>query len=480
MTNWKSAIYKQLAREAVEKYGKELKGILPKDAAFYGYDGKDHVTFFSELLGALAVFESGQKTDVTYKENFKDRKGNFIISRGLLQLSIESSNAYGAGLKNENELHDAATNLRCGVLIMKRWILKDNIIAAREDGAWKGMARYWSPFRKTDRVLSIQKSMKKLSTPRVLKLGDTGSDVTEIFVALNVAGFKVYGMGNMFDKEMDSQVRAFQKANKLTVDGKVGPQTRMALGTIKPEPRENKDGDIVKEIPKNIYKPVIPDLTPVKGKHIFPRVTRVDLDPDRGGAMKSVEGIVWHYTVSFHAEATVEYFKRNVVDVHFVVGHKGEVIQMVEGNRKAAHAGTSSWGKLKSLNDYFIGIEFVNMGPLYPFILKNPKGPNTDELKFLDYYENQKMKAGKKYKFWEGEVIDCMMHGHRYWEPLSAAQLQVGKEITLWAMKTYGFSTKNVVSHAEIAPGRKIDIGGSLGKSMNELRKEMDVWLKQG
>src|SRR5829696_2457230 len=75
-------------------------------------------------------------------------EGNWVISRGLLQISKESGNGYGCGIVNEMVLHDPATNIACGVRIMARWIGQDGYIARRQNGKWRGLARYWSPFRK--------------------------------------------------------------------------------------------------------------------------------------------------------------------------------------------------------------------------------------------------------------------------------------------------------------------------------------------
>ena len=53
-----------------------------------------------KLMVEMARYESGFKPEATYKENFKDSQGRFIISRGLYQLSVESANqkAYGCGV----------------------------------------------------------------------------------------------------------------------------------------------------------------------------------------------------------------------------------------------------------------------------------------------------------------------------------------------------------------------------------------------
>lgn len=232
------------------------------------------------------------------------------------------------------------------------------------------------------------------------------------------------------------------------------------------EPRENKHGDAILEEPENIFAAVKPIFPKASRKHIYPLNTRYEDDPDKGGYIKP-KGIIWHYTVTYHTQATVDYFKRNVVDVQFVVGHLGECIQMVPCNRRAAHAGKSSWKGLSSLNGHFIGIEFVNIGPLFPY-----KG------KYLDWYNRDRMRKGNKYNFWKGPVLDNYYQGHRYWEPLTEAQLKVGKEISFWCMQQYGFGIDNVIAHHECSPGRKMDIGGIVEGGIERVRRELLDWQK--
>ena len=233
-----------------------------------------------------------------------------------------------------------------------------------------------------------------------------------------------------------------------------------ALGE-KPIGRESEVGDPVKEIPPEIDIPVGPTTIP-KSMHIFPRSTRVELDPDRNGIMPAgkPKGVVLHYTLSYNLGGTVDYFKKNFVDVHFVVGHDGTVVQMVEGNRAAAHAGQSSWKGLTSLNDKFIGIEIVSIGPL----VHDGKG-------HLDDYNLQKKRKGQSFKYWTGPVRAKQVNGYTYWEPFTEAQENSAFAICRWAMQTYGITPDFVAGHDEVSPGRKFDPGGCLSMGMDKFRE---------
>lgn len=102
----------------------------------------------AQLISKMAQYESSFKPDTTYKEGFNDAKGRPVISRGLLQLSIESANqsAYACGIKEAQELHDPEVNLKCAAKIVAYWAKKDGVLIGQPK---KGCARYWSVCRES-------------------------------------------------------------------------------------------------------------------------------------------------------------------------------------------------------------------------------------------------------------------------------------------------------------------------------------------
>ncbi len=110
--------------------------------------------FWVYLLSSMTEFESGHRPETSYQEAFNDAKGNPVISRGLLQLSIESANAYGCGFATAQEIHDPKKNLSCGLRILNRWVGNDQRLAGRINNKWLGGARYWSVLRYTNAPLA--------------------------------------------------------------------------------------------------------------------------------------------------------------------------------------------------------------------------------------------------------------------------------------------------------------------------------------
>jgi len=73
------------------------------------------------------------------------------------------------------------------------------------------------------------RTLEDSPTDAVLGKGDRGEDVKFVQRRLQLHGFDAGSPDGIFGAKTDAQVRAFQKANGLEVDGRVGPATRKAL-----------------------------------------------------------------------------------------------------------------------------------------------------------------------------------------------------------------------------------------------------------
>lgn len=136
---------------AIADHGWMLVNSVPADIATYcpAYpraDQQQRAAFWMGLLSALTPHESNYNPRTTYTERFNDNQGRRVISRGLLQISIESANGYGCGITDAQQLHDPQVNLSCGIRIVQRLVTRHNVIASAAD-PWLGASAYWSPFR---------------------------------------------------------------------------------------------------------------------------------------------------------------------------------------------------------------------------------------------------------------------------------------------------------------------------------------------
>lgn len=141
----------------------------PQDAARYcpgfaALDQTGRLAFYTGLVSIMAKYESGFDPEVRFQESFVDSSGRPVISRGLLQLSIESADAYrGCDPGSAEALHDPDVNLTCAVAILNRLMARDQAIGVQLGGDWKGGAAYWSVLRsnhpRNDEIVSFTQSL---------------------------------------------------------------------------------------------------------------------------------------------------------------------------------------------------------------------------------------------------------------------------------------------------------------------------------
>lgn len=142
---------------AIDRYGQDLLSAKPSDGGTYSYQQTKQ--FWIMLISSMARFESAFKPETSYTEKFADANGVRVVSRGLLQISIESGKGYGCVIPKAEDLHDPKVNLECGVKILNKWVPKDGVIGTNK----KGGARYWSVLRESnssrDKIIAKMKDL---------------------------------------------------------------------------------------------------------------------------------------------------------------------------------------------------------------------------------------------------------------------------------------------------------------------------------
>lgn len=142
---WPKEEFRKASIKAIQDHGGALLTFSPKDKAEWCWkNGESAVSFYNRLFSAIAKFESSYKPDATYKESFKDAKGNNVISVGLLQNSQESCTAVYKFPSTTQSLKDPYNNLACSVKIFARWVPSHGVIA--QDSKLGG-AIYYSTLR---------------------------------------------------------------------------------------------------------------------------------------------------------------------------------------------------------------------------------------------------------------------------------------------------------------------------------------------
>ncbi len=139
-----------------------------------------------------------------------------------------------------------------------------------------------------------------------------------------------------------------------------------------------------------------------------------NIEPRRGGGRPDM--IVLHYTGMESAAAACDWLCNpgSGVSCHYLVEEDGNIIQMVEEDMRAWHAGLSSWRGAADINSRSVGIEIQNPG---------------HGLGYRDFPDAQM-----------GAVI--------------ALCRDIGKR--------HDIPARNIVGHSDVAPARKIDPGEKL------------------
>ncbi len=175
-----------------------------------------------------------------------------------------------------------------------------------------------------------------------------------------------------------------------------------------------------------------------------PSVTYKETDCYTKNKVISPVFLVFHYTVLDYA-STIRSFSSNgprKASAHLIVSRKGEVTQMIDFNRRAWHAGTSSWNGLQDINTYSIGVEVENFGYLHQkadgsFVSDNNISVPPDQV-IQAQHKNPACHA-------------------KFWQQYTPEQLDACKELAI--ALTDHYALKDIVGHDDIAPDRKVDPG---------------------
>ncbi len=156
-----------------------------------------------------------------------------------------------------------------------------------------------------------------------------------------------------------------------------------------------------------------------------------------GGAMTPRWTVLHDTAGRLEPFSSVNWFasKECKTSAHFVVERDGTITQMVPTNRRAFHAGVSTWKGVQGLNSCSVGIEIVNPG-----------------------------KLDEKGNAWFGKAAEpadivaksTPNHGKGWWLPYTPQQIAAVKAICRAVIEEYP-DCNEIVTHWQIAPKRKID-----------------------
>lgn len=167
------------------------------------------------------------------------------------------------------------------------------------------------------------------------------------------------------------------------------------------------------------------------------------------GKSQRIKTIVLHYTVSDN-ERSIQLLTAGKVSSHYLIlkNDDDKIYSLVPETERAWHAGDGSFAGRTILNDTSIGIEIVNKGiqPQYLNALKNDN---------LDY------------------------HPYEHFVEFDEIQIKKVAQLVKDIAARYEISPKNIISHSDLAPSRKIDPGAKF--PWERLYKEYNIgaWYEE-
>lgn len=181
--------------------------------------------------------------------------------------------------------------------------------------------------------------------------------------------------------------------------------------------------------------------------------------PSKGQALNGTKAIVLHYSGSASGENMLKWLadKQARISTHLVIDRDGKVTQLVPFDIAAWHAGRSAWKGLSGLNNYSIGIDFVNAGQLI-----------RDGDQWVSPLTRRKYSTAEVYvqkNAASGEITG--------WHKYTDQQIQAAKRVIRALSSAYP-TIDDVLSHSEITSGRKLDPGPAFPiEEMREVFKEI-------
>lgn len=188
---------------------------------------------------------------------------------------------------------------------------------------------------------------------------------------------------------------------------------------------------------------------------------RFERSPNQSGNIEP-KFITMHYTANNSLESTVDRFNdpHSEVSAHFTIDQHGNIVQHVSCDKKAWHAGPSSYQGYSGMNSHSIGIELVNIGWLR----------KVGENQYTDSYGNR-WGDGTSRPLSDDDVIASenarVGSGMFYWPHYTTDQLEAAEALCAALIDEYRIV--DIVSHEEIDNrGWKTDPGPAF--PMNRFR----------
>lgn len=145
----------------------------------------------------------------------------------------------------------------------------------------------------------------------------------------------------------------------------------------------------------------------------------------------AIDCVVLHFTDVATMEEALQILTdpKRKVSSHYAIDEDGTIYQLVDDEKRAWHAGSSSWKGQDNVNHFSIGIELQNGG----------------------YHAGYALRG--------------------VWPPFPENQINALKELLKMLRAKFSIPLERIIGHEDIAPGRKIDPGPAF--PWNKIRESL-------
>ncbi len=78
---------------------------------------------------------------------------------------------------------------------------------------------------------------------------------------------------------------------------------------------------------------------------------------------RKIDLLIFHHIQANSYEETIEALEYHGVSANYLIDKNGKIVQIVDDNNIAYHAGVSYWNEFENLNNNSLGIEMINSNP---------------------------------------------------------------------------------------------------------------------
>jgi len=137
----------------IRQYGSRLLSSPTSDMGqfcpnYSSLNQDERVNVWASIIAEMSVWENGSLNPrSTYQESFDNSTGQRVISTGLFQISIESTQGYRCGFTAQSQLLDPDRNAACAVRMVNQLVNRDGVFANGSSNSPRGASRYWAVLR---------------------------------------------------------------------------------------------------------------------------------------------------------------------------------------------------------------------------------------------------------------------------------------------------------------------------------------------